>query len=252
MKISRLFLVFILVFAGVRSYAQQNTDNCRDIVHLKNGSVFKGKITALQVGGDLVMTTWNGVTMTIPESNVKRIVQRCKESKAAARPYDFKERGLYNATRLGVLIGQNYFGENNTGFTLSHCTGWMFRRWLGAGIGAGVEVYSPDGLETTTYPVFAEVRGYLSARNVTPFYSISTGWAFAGSKDDPDQFITNKWSGGWMAKAQIGYRIGNNLTLFGGISLQRKVRNWRSDWGGEWGQDRMLHKRLELGFGLVI
>ena len=247
-------LAFFILFGGARVFAQQSTpENCTDIVYLRNGSVFRGKIIEMKSGGDLTMTTWSGITMTIPESNVKRIVQRCKDQKTSfSRPYDFKEKGLYNATRLGVLVGQNYLGENSTGYSLYHSTGWMFNRWIGAGLGLGVETFNPDGQEATTYPIFAEVRGYLRAKNVTPFYSVGGGWAFTGKHGDSEWGYINDWSGGWLAKAQIGYRIGNNLTLFGGLSLQKKTRDWRTTWGTEWGQDRILHKRFELGFGVIL
>ncbi len=252
MKPLCILFAFFLALSGNRLYSQQGADNCTDIVYLRNGSVFRGKILELKPGGDIIMTTWSGVSMTLPESNVKRIVQRCREQKRARREYDFKEKGLYNATRLGVLTGQNFQGSNSTGYSIYHSTGWMFNRWIGAGLGAGVEIFNPDGLEATTYPIFAEARGYFRARNVTPFYSIGAGWAFAGKHSDSQWGYIDSWSGGWLAKAQIGYRIGNNLTLYGGLSLQKKTLDWRTTWGGEWGQDRILHKRLELGFGIIL
>ena len=252
MKPLYLLFAFALALSGSRLYSQQDAGNCTDIVYLRNGSVFRGKILEIKPGGDVVMTTWSGVSMTFPESNVKRIVQRCRGQKNAPRQYDFKEKGLYNATRLSVLPGRDFRGENSTGYSIYHAAGWMFRRWIGAGLGAGVEIFNPDGRETATYPVFAEVRGYFRARNVTPFYSIGAGWAFAGKSSDSEGGYINDWSGGWLAKAQIGYRIGNNLALYAGLSLQKKNLDWRTVWGGEWGRDRILHKRLELGFGVIL
>ncbi|MBK7936918.1 MAG: hypothetical protein IPJ82_07390 [Lewinellaceae bacterium] len=256
MKSLFTLLAFFLLFGSSRVFSQQSPEeakNCKDIVYLKNGSVFRGKITEMKPGGDLVMTTWSGIIMTLPENNVKRIVQRCRDQKKSEpKLYNFKEKGLYNATRLGVLIGQNYLGSNSTGYSLYHSTGWMFHRRIGAGIGLGVETFNPDGRDATTYPIFAEVRGYFRAKNVTPFYSVTGGWAFTGKNGDSEWGFINDWKGGWLAKAQFGYRIGNNFTLFGGLSLQKKTLDWRSAWGNEWGTDQILHKRFELGFGIIL
>lgn len=252
MKALHTLFLLMLLFGSMQSSAQETRENCTDVVYLRNGSVFRGKISEYKTGGEIVMTTWSGVTMTLPEANVKRIVQRCSSHKLQNKPYDFKEHGLYNATRLGLLIGKDYRSENATGFMLYHSTGWMFRRWIGAGVGAGVESYRPDGQDAVTYPVFAEIRGYFQAKNISPFYALGGGWGFAGNGSRDINGYTNDWSGGWMAKAQVGYRIGNNFVIYTGLSFQKKTRDWRSTWGGEWGTDRILHKRMELGLGIVL
>lgn len=252
MKVLCSIFVFSLLFAVSPLLAQQNAGDCTDIVYLDGGSVLRGKIVESDSAGNFVMTTWNGVKMTFPTTSVKKIVQHCKEEKRSPKIYDFNEHGLYNATRFGTLVGQTYYGENAVGYTIYHSVGWMFNRWVGAGIGGGAEIFNPDGNEVATYPLFAEVRGYFQAKNVTPFYTISGGWAFTGNNSESQWGYDENWKGGWLAKVQIGYRVGNHFTLHGGLSLQKKTRDWQSVWGGEWGQDRILHKRLELGIGLLL
>jgi len=248
---SLYLLVFSILTTTIPLLAQQNSE-CTDILHLRNGSVLRGKITAYTSGVGYEISTWSGLQMTVPEGSVRKIVQRCKDGKRGLKEYDFKEHGLYNATRLSVLAGQNYTGQNSPGYSLHHSVGWMFNRMLGVGIGGGVEIYNPDSGEPVTYPIFAEVRGYLQAKNVTPFFVLGGGWAFTGKNHQEPWSQIDEWNGGWHAKAQIGYRLGNHFTLFGGLNFQKKVRNWQSNWGGEWGKDRILHKRLELGIGIIL
>ncbi len=252
MKTLSTLLIFSLLLFAAPLFAQQNPGDCTDIVHLKGGSVLKGTIVEQTPEGNIVIATWNGVNMTFPMDRVRKIVQKCKEEKGLPKPYDFKEKGLYNATRMGILAGQTYLGENTGGFTLYHSVGWMFRRWLGAGIGGGVEMFNTDGPEPATYPIFGEIRGYFQQKNVTPFYMVGGGWAFAGKNSNDQWGNIDSWEGGWTTKMQLGYRLGNHFTLYGGLCFQKKVRNWDSVWGGERGQDRILHKRLELGIGLIL
>ncbi|MBX2890219.1 MAG: hypothetical protein KF734_04780 [Saprospiraceae bacterium] len=252
MKILRnLLLIHLLCFAH-SVHAQLAPNECYDIVHTRSGSEFRGQIINYAPSGDITIKTWNGLVIEIPASTVSRIVQKCKEEKRLRKDYDFKEYGLYNATRLGTLIGQTYQGYNTVGFALNHTIGWMFHRMLGAGVGLGVELFNVDYAEPATYPLFAEARGYLKAKNTTPFWAFGGGWAFAGNNSNDGWGFVENWKGGWLAKAQIGYRLGNHFTLQCGLSLQKKTRNWQSTWGGEWGQDRILHKRFELGFGILL
>ena len=247
-----LLLCFISLYGAL---AAQQRDSCTDVVYLKGGSVFRGRITEYQPDGTLSILTWNGLTMTVTPTNIQRIVQECKRGRREARGYNFRERGLYNATRLSVLAGRTYYGENATGYTFSHSTGWMFDRRIGAGIGGAAEVFSPDAGGINSFPVFAEVRGYLMARNVTPFYNVAFGWAFVGKNENEQPGTTNNWEGGWMSKMQVGFRLGNHITVQGGLSLQKVVRHWQSfwgGWGGDSGTDRILHKRIELGIGVLL
>lgn len=244
-------LFFCLFCCANYLLAQQNGLQCHDVVYLSNGSKFQGRITQYAPDGSLEITTWNGLEISIPSETVRRIVQNCKKGKMATS-YDFKEQGLYNATRLGTLIGQSYRGENTLGFTLSHTVGWMFRRKLGVGVGVGVETFNMDSGEPATYPVFVEARGYLQAKRTAPFWSVGAGWALAGSNTTSSWGREESWSGGWLAKGQLGYRLGNHFAFFGGLCVQKKTRNWQSFWGNDRGKDRISHHRLELGLGIIL
>lgn len=190
--------------------------------------------------------------MDIPRASVKRIVQRCSEDKLP-KVYDFRETGWYHHTRGGFLVGQTYFGENVTGIQLLHSSGRMFSRLLGVGLGVGVDHFGLDGSDVATYPVFAEVRSYLTARRVTPYLALGAGWAFSGNRTTGDFGRLENWSGGWMAQGDVGYRIGNNFTINLGVRLQQKRREWSSNWWTqESGTDRILHARFVVGAGLLF
>lgn len=235
--------------------------NCVDLVHLKNGSLFRGKLVEYKPGESLTLKTSTGLLLWFEDKKVRKIVQDCPKVRPAktriARSYSFRERGIYNATRLGVLLGDAYWGGSATGAFLQHSTGWQFSRMLGAGIGLGAENFMLDNEDAATYPVFAEMRGYFFSRRVSPYFSLAGGYAFAGKvRTDPDNWsnkITDDWRGGLMARGNLGYRFGNHFTLDIGIRLQRKTRLWTARWGSnETGSDRILHKRLEVSAGFLF
>ncbi|MFN0214938.1 MAG: hypothetical protein ACKVT2_11845 [Saprospiraceae bacterium] len=245
-NITTLLVLLILARAG---FAQEK-ETCNDVVYLTNGSVFRGKIIEYQHDGELIMASWSGGQMRLPSQNVKKIEQKCRGDKRvpmSQRAYTFRESGWYHATRAAAI-----WGQNGVGFGLQHSSGWKFNRLLSIGIGAGIENLTPKTDDVSTYPVFAEARGYLSPKYISPFYAIGFGWGFAGKENDFDGGFEEDWSGGLMTQWQIGYRLGNNLTFHGGIRFQRKTRNWQDWWGGGQRVDKILQKRFEFGLGILI
>lgn len=244
----RNILFFLLLLPAANCFAQQQED-CRDIIYLRNGSVFKGNITAYQADGEIALTTCSGVELRLPAKVVKKVRQDCPKykSRGLPRPYSFRESGWYHLSRVEVL-----WGESGVGFGLQHSSGLKINRLLGFGLGTGIENLTPWDDDIDTYPVFAEVRGYLLAKRITPFYALGTGYAFTSKKYEDDTFngFGEKRRGGWMAQAQIGYRIGNHCTVHLGLRFQRKTRNWQR-WGLE-GADKILQKRLDLGVGILL
>lgn len=247
-----IFLLFFLLSAA--SGLAQQQQNCRDVVYLRNGSVLRGQITAYQVDGELVMTTWSGAQLRLPSSTVKKIIQECPHERnrrlpLSQRPYSFRESGWYHASRAIVVVGQS-----GVGLGLQHSSGVKINRWLGLGVGVGIENFTPADNDVTTYPLFGEMRGYFSASNISPFYALAAGWGFADQKSNQSPFggFMNEWRGGWMTQGQLGYRAGNHFTVHVGLRLQHKTRTWENPWRGGKGVDKILQKRLEIGIGILL
>jgi len=247
MKTRFLFLFFLAAASG---FAQQK-ENCRDIVYLTDGSVFRGKISSYQQDGELAMVSWSGGSIRLASINVKKIEQKCGDENPtlrslAQRPYTFGETGWYHATRGSIL-----WSSNGMGFGLQHSSGMKFNRLIGAGIGVGIENLTVSEDDVSTYPLFLEARGYLSAKNITPFYTLGIGWAFAGTENYNIEGEKESWEGGWMGQTQIGYRIGNHFTAHLGLRFQQKTRTWSNLWGIQ-GVDKILQKRFEIGLGILL
>ena len=197
------------------------------------------------------MVSWSGGTMRLASINVKKIEQKCGDENStlrslAQRPYSFRETGWYHATRGSILWSSDVIG-----FGLQHSSGLKFNRLIGAGIGIGIENLTASEDDVSTYPMFLEARGYLSAKNIAPFYTLGIGWAFAGTENYNIEGEKESWEGGWMGQTQIGYRIGNNFTAHLGLRFQQKTRTWSNSWGIQ-GVDKILQKRFEIGLGILL
>jgi hypothetical protein len=242
----RNILLFLFVALSFTASAQQSAP-CRDVIWLKGGDRFQGKIISYQPDGEIHFQTWNGTDIRMPAQNVRKITQNCAQS----RPYEFKERGWYHATRGSVTFGRDYYGYTTGGLSLLHSSGYSLERRLGFGLGFGLENYAMSEEGPASYPIFAEVRGYTRAHRVSPFYVVGVGGAFAGSAEPGWNLEADDWRGGWMALAQTGIRFGNHFTIHAGLRLQRMTRTWDS-WNGNRGENRILYRRAELGIGILL
>ena len=251
----------LLLFGQPRFLPAQTPDSdCQDIIRLQNGDILRGQIQEILGEGQFVVfRTWSGVVFDLRKTQIRRITQRCKDvkivRKAPPLAYSFNKKGWYHHTRAGMLVGQSYAGENKQGLLFQHSSGKMFNRMFGIGLGAGMESFNPGSNDAVTYPIFAELQGFLLPRKITPFYNLAGGWAFSGRSINNGRWgLEDRWKGGWMAQAGVGYRIGNHFTVQVGVRLQHKRREWTSIWGPESGsgEDRILHKRLILAVGLLL
>lgn len=249
-------LGFVYCFTGTNLLAQNaETANCTDKVFLKDGSVFVGQISAYS--DDLViMKTKTGLDLELKKSVIKKIRQNCKSAGKAPATVDYTRAAWYHHSRLGFLPGLNWRNETQVGLFLQHTSGIQLSKFLGVGLGLGVDVFEPEGPEVITYPVFAEVRGYFLSKNITPYYSLAGGWAFAGKNFWDNGFGSQSptgWKGGWHGQVNLGYRLGEHFTIDLGVRFQRKEMDWTSAWNpGETGTNKILNRRLQLNIGLLF
>jgi len=259
MKI-KLIVINILFFVCVMlpNISKAQTDELQyiDIVHLKDGSEFRGKIIIYKHGDYLEMEILGGQVVEFPAKKIKKIVQQPYGQLAyipktiRVREYSFRERGIYNETYVNLPQGYNTWSAWEVGLGIHHVVGYQFNRWIGTGIGVGFDGYY-IGYGENVIPVYAEARGYFMKKNTTPFYSVALGYGFSGRNDNRNLI---KGSGGIMFNPNIGYRFGAsagaNFTLSLGYKLQ-KASFTELRWQGTLKRN-YTYSRLNLRLGLLF
>ena len=233
-----------------------------DVIHLKNGSRFEGKILEHQPGSNFRVQLRSGGEIEFTEEEVSRIEQgqqgldsggQATEpgTREKGNAYAFKEKGVYNATYFSTLSGSA--NDNfQLGLGLHNITGYQFHRMLGLGLGFGVDTYSFDNGETL-YPVFAEARGYLSKRRIAPYYSGSLGYGFAFKNSDER---INKADGGLFFRTALGLRLGAdkdaNVLMDVGYQFQEAFFERRTGVQNEIEEKRLEFNRIVIRIGLIF
>ena len=249
---NRLFTLLYCLLVGCALAAQPDSElfQCKDVVKLRGNNQYTGTITKIDSVGNLTITTWSGFVVAVPASTVLSVEQICvPRGQPGKRQRDrppFRESGAYIYSRLGMNLG-----ESGAGLMLQHSIGYRFSHWCHAGIGAGIESFSFD--EPEVYPLFAEVRSFLTPGRISPFVGAGLGWGFMSKKAvDFGWGETSNWKGGMVAHVQACYRIGNHFVVYTGLRFQQQERSWVQPWGNFRGVDKILRQRMEIGIGLYL
>lgn len=253
-------IIFACLFFPNINFAQDVPSDIQyiDIVHLKDGSEFRGKIIEYKHGEYLKMEILGGQIVEFPAKQIKKTVQQPYGDSAyvpkvvKTREYRFRESGIYNETSVQFPNGLNSWSTWISGIGVHHVVGYQYNRWIGGGIGLGFETFYP-GYGEVIVPLYAEARGYLMKKNVTPFYSVSLGYGFAPNIDVSE---VNRIGGrgGLLFNPNLGYRFGasdgSNFTLSLGYRLQ-KASFTEENWEGTFKRN-YTYNRVNLKLGLLF
>lgn len=263
-----LFIPFILVMIFRLELLQAQTKETLDSLILQDHSILTGKIYKYNRRGNVMIANINGELNEVKARNIQRIVIhaiakqkdagkviKIKNLEPCEKPYAFREKGIYNASYGGSLLGLGVNNETELGFGLHHVVGYQWNRLLGAGLGFGLENFS--GINTNgslVFPVFVEARGYLLQKRKTPYYSLSAGYAFA-TKDKVAGLTAA--AGGFRLHPAFGVRLGANdhvnFLLDLGYVFQSVTLTWEfNNWLQETQKHYIDYKRLCLRIGMIF
>ncbi len=234
------FLALVCLLMSFTGFAQsESSENLKTKVFLKNGSVLIAEYKSYDPNGDMVIIL-NGSDFIVPANEVKKIVMM--ESSTKVNINRLATKKVYHRTNFASLSN-----GNGNGISLNYCALYQHSRWLGVGLGVGIDnYYFTQG--RNVYPLFAEFRSYLVDRNSSPYVSLKSGYGFIFSDEDLGQ---TKTRGGVLINPTFGYRFGSSGIMFDaylGLRFQDAEYEFFDSW--RFRQQDIQWNRVEIGFGI--
>lgn len=253
-------LLSILLFSS-QLFAQSTEEFRRtDVVYLKNGSIFRGQIAAYEIGGDLALRLAEDRVMHIDAKSIKKIVQETTEAEKMGQAaettiekiYAFREKGLHFSTTLGYIGGNDQFGNYTDGFNAHFQSIYQFNRLVGAGLGVGVDFYNVN--LGSIVPIYTSVRGYLKAKNVSPYYQLAAGFGIPIVDEGTSGFTNSK--GGYYLAPELGFRFNGSAdtNFFMGLGLQWQKATYTLDFDDTISnnKDEYTFRRFNFKIGILF
>jgi hypothetical protein len=223
-----------------------------DKVYLQNDTRLVGKITYYKPNDSLIIEMKNGQTLFFHDKDVKKIVMG--EIKVE-KPYAFRERGLYNITYFNLNFAKRInYGDPNIGVALQNTTGFQFNRWLGAGLGFGLDNYYITGNDANVLSVYSEIRGYLNADNRAFYYTVAGGVGFPLVQKRDRQVNLTGHRGGFMLHPAIGLRFGASPKFNFFMDIGTKFQRIKLDQINQWSENHftVTYQRWVLRGGIMF
>ena len=248
MKIIHFFLFFIV---SNLSYGQAIIT----VVESSNGKTLEGELIKYQQGIQLELKLENGKTKVIREKDIVKITQRRYTSspplsKPRGSRYQFQEKGIYNATYFSGMLGTDN-SKAIVGMGLHHITGYQISRLIGIGGGIGLSAYELEG-GLNIVSTYAEIRGYLLKKTLTPYYAISGGY---GWLIPPEDNSISEAHGGTTGLIVVGVRFGasSGSNVLAGLGYHFQHTSFtREPAFGEIETTTVTFNRLAVRVGLIF
>ena len=189
-------LALILCIITLNTFAQKQND---DVLYLKNGSIYRGKITE-KTDQLIKLETYDRNVFSVQLSDIQEIKQEESLKKPATL---YKEKGYVHYTELGPLAGSNRAsnGVTTSAFSFQTTNGYKFNQFLFTGIGIGADLYAVQ----TFIPIVLSIRGDLTKKGTKiPFYFVEGGYSLNATSNDVDGI---KYQGGNTLAIGLGLKI---------------------------------------------
>ena len=236
MKYLLLVTLSLFVFWGQAQNVDITEKKHETKIVLLNGTTLIGELVSYDPNTTIVISI-SGNEIVLPSDKIKKIVMMTSSEQVNINR--LKTKRLYNRTNIGLLSN-----SNGNGITLNHSVLYQHSRWIGVGLGAGIDnYYFQSG--RNVYPVFVEFKSFLVDRNSSPYVSLKSGYGFIFSNEDLGQEYTK---GGLIFNPTFGYRIGSSgvfMDFYMGFRFQKAQYEINDGWSYR-SQD-IQWNRVEIG-----
>jgi hypothetical protein len=231
-----------------------------DVVHLKNGSIIKGRILSQEegkirielLGGSILVYAQEEVEMIRQEPSPYRKIKVRMGRAYQNREATYREPGIYHVVSIDWCFNQSEWNSVRLDPHAHYAAGYHFNRYVNLGIGTGLDPYE-SGL---IIPWYVDFRGDLWQRKLTPTYYVQAGYGFTAVNG----WQVSQMRAGIMLSAGAGWKINTSRKAEWMITLGYKMQHTyqeRFAWGGwGWNPDQSLitgtrqYRKIVIGCSL--
>lgn len=170
-----------------------------------------------------------------------------QETSNSSNIYGMKEKGYFNITSIGFLIGST---TNEKVAPISCLIEHNFKLFNYLAIGG---VIGFEMLNETVCPIAVSLKGCLPVKSGNLFLGISGGYSL--STDKTDDYTVKKGTGGTLFNAEIGYiaALSKNSGVYFAIGYRYNELNYKmQDWYWDNASRKMYFNRIVFRTGISL
>lgn len=236
MKLLKIGLVFIFLMSLGLVSVQAQSKNKEQVVYLLNGSIIRGKV--IDDNEDIIrVQTSDKSELVYSKQEVEKIEDEIKK--------EFQS-GYINHQEISFL-GSATQPDETPSFGFQTFQGYQVHPFLSLGVMFGIDFFPNNSL----LPLAFGLRGDLSYRQVSPFYSLDIGYGFPWLIDNESN---EEYEGGMMFNPAIGIKIRLQEKSVITFSIGYKVQDTKNSirFGNDFIEENKITFRrlsIKMGFG---
>jgi len=193
MKYIAAFFIFLMTAECVQAQKSRR----EDVVFMKNGAIYRGRIL-LRNDQQVQVQTADGNVFVLNNGEISKT-----EQQAPFGGYHPARSGFAHYTELGPLVAgkTTIDGVTTAAFSFQTVNGYRFNPHAFAGAGIGIDLYATQ----TMLPLFGSIRGDLTGSgSIIPFYFADAGYAVNITQNSA---TARDFKGGLLYAAGLGVKI---------------------------------------------
>lgn len=179
----KIFILLVMFLCTTMAFSQ----NYKDVVYLKNGSVIKGLIIEQVPNVSIKIQTNDGCLFVYKISEIEKITKEIISEET--KGYDPTS---ISRTKFRFFLESGYtFGKDDGGrLELLTSMGSLVNKYIYLGAGLGLNYYT-DG-NSTLLPIYANIRGYIPTGSIIlPYIDLKPGYSIGLSDSNSKGFYIN-------------------------------------------------------------
>lgn len=208
--------IFLTLFIGLQAAAQAFY---RDVIHLKNGSVIRGKIVEEVPNKTYTIKLVDSSLFVVNIDDILKIVHEeiavaKTEKKTGSGTSNTLAKGYEGLAEVGYGSKIGTYGIDVAKFNLVN--GYRVNKSLFAGIGTGLRYFTTKTGDFSLIPLFLDIRYKPLDRPLSPYVAFSAGYAWDASHGFDDA--------GFLFNPQIGLQINKSADMMFHIGFGYEIQ----------------------------
>ena len=212
---------YIFILISIFFYLQADAQAFyRDVVHLKNGSVIKGKIVEEVPNKTYTIKLVDSSLFVVNIEDIVKIVheeiampQSAKKSSAGGGSNTLS-KGYEGLAELGYGTKIGTYGIDVAKFNLVN--GYRLNKTMFAGVGTGLRYFTTKTGDFSLIPLFLDFRWKPLDKPLSPYVAFSAGYAWDASHGFDDA--------GFLFNPQIGLQINKSSDMMFHIGFGYEIQ----------------------------
>ena len=198
---------FLIAMTGL-THAQTTF---QDVVHLKNGTVYRGKIMEQHADSTLKIEIAGGSVIAVSPAELSAIEFKVPydpqilASASVGTTEEKPDHGYFNVTNIGLMPGTSYgyyTTSSSVGFTIETINGYRWNPWFLTGAGLGLDI-----IQVPMVQLFGDARYEILKKRATPFVYLDAGYGIPIAQANEDAYYNISYKGGFAWGTGVGMRF---------------------------------------------